>query len=402
MNAIVVDRLCKQYLLDVPPPGIVSFREAMVNAVRAPFRGRIEGSQRVLKALDDVSFEVQKGEVIGIIGPNGAGKSTLLKILSRVTEPTSGSVRFRGRVSSLLEVGTGFHPELTGRENVYVNGAILGMTKSEISKRFDEIVDFSGIKDFIDTPVKRYSSGMRMRLAYSVSAQLDPDIFLIDEALGVGDMEFREKCMTHLQTLTRSGRTVILVSHELGTLSTTAKRLLLLVGGKLVMNAEPGKVMDHYAELMEEKKILEEKQKKPEQAPVLSSALAPSLVHVQTTLDADSLAADSLRWTVEVECHQTWRDAKLSVIVNNAGGYRVLASTGPLGDLAVGTQKLEVVLKDHRLSPAHYSLDLVFHSTQAWRGFTHVGNFQIPRTERTADARGAGVVLGELGVSIQK
>src|ERR1700722_18675097 len=168
-------------------------------------------------ALDDVSFEVKKGEVLGIIGRNGAGKSTLLKILSQVTTPTSGQIKIRGRIASLLEVGTGFHPELTGRENIYLNGAILGMTKAEIRKKFDEILAFSGIEEFIDTPVKRYSSGMYVRLAFAVAAHLEPEILILDEVLAVGDAEFQKKCLGKMQDVAANdGRTVLFVSHNLG------------------------------------------------------------------------------------------------------------------------------------------------------------------------------------------
>ncbi|MGC8669458.1 MAG: ABC transporter ATP-binding protein, partial [Chthonomonadales bacterium] len=177
-------------------------------------QGRAPESQSIW-ALKDVSFEVQPGEVVGIIGRNGAGKSTLLKILSQITEPTEGRVEMRGRVASLLEVGTGFHPELTGRENIYLNGAILGMTRREIDRKFDEIVDFSGVERFIDTPVKRYSSGMYLRLAFAVAAHLDPEILIVDEVLAVGDAAFQKKCLGRMGEVARSGRTVLFVSHNM-------------------------------------------------------------------------------------------------------------------------------------------------------------------------------------------
>ena len=184
-------------------------------------------------ALKDVSFTVEQGEVLGIIGRNGAGKSTLLKILSRVTAPTSGVVRVRGRVASLLEVGTGFHPELTGRENIYLNGAILGMSRREIAARFDEIVDFSGVEQFIDTPVKRYSSGMYVRLAFAVAAHLEPEILVVDEVLAVGDAEFQKKCLGKMGEVAKEGRTVLFVSHNMGSVSALCKNGIVLQGGKL-------------------------------------------------------------------------------------------------------------------------------------------------------------------------
>jgi len=184
-------------------------------------------------ALKDVDFKIARGEVVGIIGHNGAGKSTLLKILSRITEPSTGTVEVRGRVASLLEVGTGFHPELTGRENIYLNGAILGMSRAEIRRKFDEIVVFAEVEKFLDTPVKRYSSGMYVRLAFAVAAHLEPEILLVDEVLAVGDIEFQKKCLGKMSSAARSGRTVLLVSHNLGAVRTLCSRCMLLRGGRL-------------------------------------------------------------------------------------------------------------------------------------------------------------------------
>jgi homopolymeric O-antigen transport system ATP-binding protein len=197
-------------------------------------------------ALDDVSFELVRGEVLGLIGANGAGKSTLLKVLSRITAPTEGRIVIRGRVGSLLEVGTGFHPELTGRENVYLNGAILGMRKAEIDRRFDEIVEFSGIARFLDTPVKRYSSGMQVRLAFSVAAHLEPEILLVDEVLAVGDAEFQRRCLGKMQDVTRQGRTVVFVSHNLAAVRSLCSRALLLEKGRLLFDGETDEAVERY------------------------------------------------------------------------------------------------------------------------------------------------------------
>jgi lipopolysaccharide transport system ATP-binding protein len=197
-------------------------------------------------ALSDVSFDVSPGEILGIIGHNGAGKSTLLKILSRIVEPTTGEVDIYGRVTSLLEVGTGFHPELTGRENVYLNAAMLGMRRQEIDRKFDEIVEFSGTGKFIDTPVKRYSSGMYVRLAFSVAAHLDPEILIVDEVLSVGDGAFQKKCLGKINDVRRDGRTVILVSHDLPAVANLCQRAILLRHGKIVGDGPPGQVIDQY------------------------------------------------------------------------------------------------------------------------------------------------------------
>jgi lipopolysaccharide transport system ATP-binding protein len=197
-------------------------------------------------ALKDISFTVKQGEVLGIIGKNGAGKSTLLKILSKVTSPSSGSVKVKGRIASLLEVGTGFHPELTGRENVFLNGAILGMTKLEIKKKFDEIVEFSGVNRYIDTPVKRYSSGMYVRLAFAVAAHLEPEILIVDEVLAVGDAEFQKKCLGKMKDVSSHGRTVIFVSHNIGAINSLCNSCILLSEGKLIIHNKTEVVTTEY------------------------------------------------------------------------------------------------------------------------------------------------------------
>lgn len=197
-------------------------------------------------ALEDVSFEIQRGEVVGIIGRNGAGKSTLLKVLSRITEPSAGRVTIQGRVASLLEVGTGFHPELTGRENIYLNGAILGMTRQEIKRKYDEIVAFAEVEKFLDTPVKRYSSGMYVRLAFAVAAHLEPEILLVDEVLAVGDYEFQKKCLGKMGEVAREGRTVLLVSHNMSSIMNLCETAILLNAGKVVTEARAAEVVQHY------------------------------------------------------------------------------------------------------------------------------------------------------------
>jgi lipopolysaccharide transport system ATP-binding protein len=205
-----------------------------------------EAAGNTIWALKDVSFEVEPGEVLGLIGRNGAGKSTLLKILSRITEPTEGRVRIRGRVGSLLEVGTGFNPELTGRENILLNGAILGMTHREIERKFDEIVSFAEVEKFIETPVKRYSSGMYMRLAFSVAAHLEPEILLVDEVLSVGDIQFQQKCLGKIGAVAQTGRTVLFVSHNLGSVWSLCSKAVWLNGGKMAEYGSVGAVIDKY------------------------------------------------------------------------------------------------------------------------------------------------------------
>lgn len=223
-----VQHITKEFKIGAKQERYLSLRDALAN----PFKKKEEGANTFC-ALDDVSFEVMPGESIGIIGRNGAGKSTLLKILSKITPPSSGKIICRGRVASLLEVGTGFHPELSGRENIFMNGSILGMRKFEIDKHFDSIVDFSGVEKFLDTPLKRYSSGMQLRLAFAVAAFLEPEILIIDEVLAVGDAEFQKKCLGKMDEVSKSGRTVLFVSHDLSAVSTLTKKSIFLDKGKV-------------------------------------------------------------------------------------------------------------------------------------------------------------------------
>jgi len=252
--AIRVENLSKRYRIG-QRERYLALRDVLARAISAPFRvfssnskpdGRNPRSDYIW-ALKDVSLEVKQGEVVGIIGRNGAGKTTLLKILARITRPTSGYAEVRGRVGSLLEVGTGFHPELTGRENIYLSGAVLGMTKREIDRKFDEIVDFAGVEKFIDTPVKHYSSGMYMRLAFAVAAHLEPEILLVDEVLAVGDADFQKKCLGKMEDVAKEGRTVLFVSHNMGMITSLCKRAILLEEGRLVTDGPASEtVMAYY------------------------------------------------------------------------------------------------------------------------------------------------------------
>src|SRR5579884_286027 len=247
--AIRADGLSKQYVIHggwgYRPDTLRDYlAQSVKNALMG--NGRPGHTKEAIWAVRDVSFEVRRGEAVGVIGRNGAGKSTLLKILARITEPTAGTAEIRGRVGSLLEVGTGFNTELTGRENVYLNGAILGMKKAEIDSQYDDIVAFSGVEQFIDTPVKRYSSGMYLRLAFAVAAHLRPEILLIDEVLAVGDVEFQQKCLGKMGDVTREGRTVLFVSHNLGAIAQLCKRALWIDGGRLKLDGPATDVVTAY------------------------------------------------------------------------------------------------------------------------------------------------------------
>ena len=230
---ISVENLSKRYTIGPGQRYAGSARESLGELVKAPFQKNGNRLTETVWALRDVSFEVEEGELFGIIGHNGAGKSTLLKILSQITEPTSGRAKLYGRIGSLLEVGTGFHPELTGRENVYLNGSILGMKRTEIARKFDEIVTFAGVERFLDTPVKRYSTGMYMRLAFSVTAHLDSDILLVDEVLAVGDADFQNKCLKKMREVVKGGRTVLLVSHNMTSITRLCSRSMWIDHGRI-------------------------------------------------------------------------------------------------------------------------------------------------------------------------
>ncbi|MBN2547561.1 MAG: ABC transporter ATP-binding protein [Anaerolineales bacterium] len=282
--AIRVENLGKLYRIGVSPGGLGmatqpggkprqhyhTLSETLSDAAKAPFRrlfarsrripgqlppapqhlnedlGRRPATTNIIWALKDISFEVRKGQVLGVIGRNGAGKSTLLKILSRVTEPTTGVAEVHGRVGSLLEVGTGFHPELTGRENIYLNGAILGMKRAEIDRKFDEIVAFSEVEKFIDTPVKRYSSGMYLRLAFAVAAHLEPEILVVDEVLAVGDAEFQRKCLGKMSDVAQEGRTILFVSHNMSAILRLTEETIVLDKGQLILRAPTNQAVDYY------------------------------------------------------------------------------------------------------------------------------------------------------------
>jgi lipopolysaccharide transport system ATP-binding protein len=260
--AVRVEGVGKEYKLGMLEP-YKALRDVLTNAGAAPVRaaarllrsrepdeaaGRAERRPRIW-ALKDVSFEVARGEVVGLIGANGAGKSTMLKLLARITAPSVGTITLRGRVASLLEVGTGFHPELTGRENVFLNGTILGMRRAEIQRRFDEIVEFSGVAKFLDTPVKRYSSGMQVRLAFAVAAHLQPEILLVDEVLAVGDAEFQKKCLGKMEDVTKEGRTVIFVSHQMAAVRALCPRSIVLESGQVIFDGPTDEGLQQYLRL---------------------------------------------------------------------------------------------------------------------------------------------------------
>jgi lipopolysaccharide transport system ATP-binding protein len=312
--AIKVENISKRYKIGLASQRFQygMLRDVLVDTAKAPFRfaasllgkqledpGRKAG---YIWALKDVSFELEEGKVLGIVGRNGAGKSTLLKVLSRVTEPTRGSVTVRGRVGSLLEVGTGFHPELTGRENIFLNGAILGMKRAEIAAKFDEIVEFSEVGQFIDTPVKRYSSGMYLRLAFAVAAHLEPEILVVDEVLAVGDAEFQRKCLGKMNDVAAQGRTVLFVSHNMSAILRLTQESIVMQKGQLVKRAPTPEAVDFY--LASGQAQAGERVWEADEVPASAMPFTPLSLRVK---DARGAVADTLRSTEPITLEMEYR-----------------------------------------------------------------------------------------------
>ncbi|PTM41756.1 ABC transporter ATP-binding protein [Bosea sp. 124] len=301
-------------------------------------------------ALKDVNFEIRRGDVVGVIGRNGAGKSTLLKVLSRITEPTEGRITIDGRVASLLEVGTGFHPELSGRENIFLNGAILGMSREEIRRKFDEIVAFAGVEKFLDTPVKRYSSGMYVRLAFAVAAHLEPEILIVDEVLAVGDAEFQKKCLGKMQDVAGQGRTVLFVSHSMAAMRALCQQGILLTNGRISAGGAIGRVLEHYetrAEALSE--VVRQRQPMQSAAVTRACVSVPGDILLDIAIDAER----ALSCAVEIKVFDRagapvglaslggWRPDEL---VSLEPGCNELAMTIPTACLATGTYRLIIAL----------------------------------------------------------
>ena len=335
-----------------------NLREALVGAFRRRPR---EARSDYIWALRHVDLEVEQGEVVGIIGRNGAGKSTLLRILSRITAPTSGHAEIRGSAASLLEVGTGFHPELTGRENVFLNGAILGMRRVEIARNFDEIIDFAGVEGFLDTPVKRYSSGMRVRLAFAVAAHLEPDVLMIDEVLAVGDVAFQNKCIGRMSEVASSGRSVLFVSHNMAAVQSLCDRAVLLDEGRVLGSGPVPDVIARYLERNRETHV-------NASGPLGVSTDGTLVVNAIQTLDADGEPVSVLQpgqtfiVRVSVQAQKTLRRAVVHLSLNDALGTRVaMLSTNAEGrelEIPAGESHVHCVVHDSPLVPATYGVDL--------------------------------------------
>ena len=332
-------------------------------------------------ALRQVSFEISAGDVVGIIGPNGAGKSTLLKVLSRITEPTEGRVRIRGRVASLLEVGTGFHPELTGRENIFLNGTILGMTRREIQRKFDEIVSFAEIEKFLDTPVKRYSSGMYVRLAFSVAAHLEPEILIVDEVLAVGDIQFQKKCLGKMQDVATEGRTVMFVSHNMAAIRTLTRSCILLESGRNVCSGPSAEVIDEYVRRCD---VAVASDRRDWGRGTNTTIRSASVVDEQGKPAAQYLADKPLRVEVVLETDGT-RGMSVELFLQDAAGARIgLLSLshfhGRELPTTAGVYRYEFSIRPLALASGGYRMDVTTcHVNVGWDHYVRSAlEFEVP------------------------
>ena len=406
--AISVEQLSKEYVLGARESN-QNFREALLAFAAAPFR-RLRGTQPVRAAgerfwaLRDVSFDVQPGEVVGIIGRNGAGKSTLLKVLSRIVEPTSGRAVVRGRIASLLEVGTGFHPELSGRENIFLNGAILGMKGAEIKRRFDEIVEFAEIERFLDTPVKRYSSGMYVRLAFSVAAHLEPEILVVDEVLAVGDAVFQKKCLGKMQDVTRGGRTVLFVSHNLAAIASLCPRVVHLDEGRVVFDGPADVGVPRYvASTMPSTELTWPLESVRRERSDLQQALA--LVSVEgLPTEGTFRYREPLRFRVTWRANSRMDDVIVVLNLDDMNGTRLATFEAETHRMGIGvepghTYTMELVVPDPPISPGRYLLSASLYSGNHWYDYVRqFGSFEISTLshgtgEYLITRPGAGLVL---------
>jgi len=387
-TVIEITNLGKQYKIGRQEP-YLTLRDTIANLGTIP--GKLFGNKKSRKmdfwALKNISLKIQQGEVVGLIGKNGSGKSTLLKILCRVTEPTIGEAIIKGKVASLLEVGTGFNPELTGRENIYLNGAILGMSKEEINRKFDQIVKFSGIATFLDTPVKRYSSGMYVRLAFSVAAHLESDILLVDEVLAVGDTEFQIKCLQKMNQVASQGRTVLFVSHNMNSIRKLCSRGIFLEKGRINKISTINSVIETYLEsahhLTGRKKAKTFKEEKGKKFQVMSVALLNHKKKIADNFECDQPV------TVRIQCRSIKDIPGLfgHLSIGKEDGTTVLASDSfdniinPMNKLAKGNYLLYVTIPPRTLGHGNYNLNLSFASKKA-KGIVvdnpgHVGSFHL-------------------------
>jgi lipopolysaccharide transport system ATP-binding protein len=363
--ALRVTDLGKKYILRHQVGGrsrYVALRDVLTDKLTSPFRRKsnLDASREEFWALKDVSFEIKEGEAVGIIGRNGAGKSTLLKLLSRITKPSEGRIEINGRVASLLEVGTGFHPELTGRENIYLNGAILGMHRSEIRQRFDEIVAFSEVEKFLDTPVKHFSSGMYMRLAFAVAAHLDPEILIIDEVLAVGDMAFQKKCLGKMEDVSKDGRTVIFVSHNMAAVRNFCRKGILLEKGLLAETGDVHRVVEKYSVRGNELGSIANLETRPRPNFIESTS---RILRVTVNDLKPVYHGEPFKLDLEIRLDRTSDDFAIGFGFSAVDGTRYLSYDSDLRQERVNLPagellRISVIIDEILLQPAIYSLDI--------------------------------------------
>lgn len=362
MPIIQVDHVSKEYQLGA----LQGLKETLLNSV-ARITGKHVEERPLFKALDDISFSIKQGEVVGVIGHNGAGKSTLLKMLSQISQPTRGKVRVGGRVAPLIEVGAGFVPDFTGRENVYLNGAILGMTRSEIKRKFDEIVEFSEIKDFIDTPVKRYSSGMQVKLAFSVATSIESEILVVDEVLAVGDLAFQQKCIDRMEKLIKAeGRTVIIVGHNIRQLQRICTRVMLMDHGKISNDGNPSDVCGIFFREAQERTLSRHKyldgEIEAQQGTNAVRVLKVELLNDQGVIQDGTGLHEPLTIRVTVECHKKLERPEIVVGLHTSDFVHVLAVGNALTnnrpDLEPGIHQATCRIVDIPVRPFSYGLRL--------------------------------------------
>jgi lipopolysaccharide transport system ATP-binding protein len=370
---IKIDNLSKQYRIGARE-AYSTLRDTLMGTLRSPFK-RFAGNgktKETIWALSDVSLEVAPGEVLGIVGRNGAGKSTLLKILSRITEPTTGRVELYGRVGSLLEVGTGFHPELTGRENIYLNGAILGMQRREIEKKFDEIVAFAEIEKFLDTPVKRYSSGMYMRLAFAVAAHLEPEILLVDEVLAVGDAQFQKKCLGKMSQVAKQGRTVLFVSHNMTAIKSLCRRVAWLDQGQIVESGNTEQVVLSYL-VKGSHATLEQVWDDPQTAPgnekirIRSARLRPL-----ASPDSAEIGVETpLEVSLEFWNYQAGPELNFTLHLTTIDGTHVFAAGSEVKARPLGLIRESLKIPGNFLNDGIYSMEIQVVQDQSFTAYSH-------------------------------
>ena len=407
---IDVDQLSKCYRLGTI--GATTLRDSLARGIQR-LKGPKSGLSRnadLFWALRDISFAVEPGQVLGIVGRNGAGKSTLLKVLSRITEPTSGQARLRGRVASLLEVGTGFHPELTGRENTYLNGAILGMAKGEIRRKLDMISSFAGIEDFMDTPVKRYSSGMRVRLGFAVAAHLEPEILIVDEVLAVGDAAFQQKCLGKIDEVAHSGRTVLFVSHNMGSIQSLCSRVIVLDDGLIAFDGDPTEGIERYYRCFATDSTTGVYQRTKTLEPTQSAAiLSASLQGTDGKPSTDLLSGQPLVFEVEIQANTPSSSTEMGIGIFNNRGVRITTlHTHCNLSLDLSDQAGRFILRcetiELALAAGHYHVRMqLIHDNQVADTLPVAFSFQIIKSDyfKNGGKSTSGVVLTPQRWSVQ-